>query len=165
MATSRFEPYLLTEILRLFRDQIGAGNSWTAEEILRVLELGRGRRDIRHELSYLWKTYRFEDPEAWLTDLLGSLAELGLIVVDGHAEESSGFKRWRVADSWRPPPAPPRGDGGGGDNGGDLAPPAGDGDDDGGGGLREVLGHPVLFTLPRDEFARLVERLFDEVEP
>jgi len=37
--------------------------------------------------------------------------------------------------------------------------PAGPGD--GGGGVRQVLGHPVLFALPSEEFDDVVGRLFD----
>ncbi|MBA5639797.1 hypothetical protein H3H37_22300 [Duganella sp. LX20W] len=53
------------------------------------------------------------------------------------------------------------GDGrGGGDEGGGGGNSTGDGGTSGG-GVREILGHPYLFALPRAEFASLVDGMFD----
>lgn len=161
MVTSRFEPSLPVAVLRIFRDRIGAGNAWTDKEIWQALRDGNRWR----EYDYYWRSPRvrdFETDHQWLIAVLQSLVELGLVALDDNPEGSSGFQRWRIGDSWRPPEPPSGGDGGGGNVG-----PTADGgdDDDGGGGLREALGHPVLLALPQDDFDELVNGLFGEGQP
>jgi hypothetical protein len=164
MAASRSEPSLLTAVLRIFSDRIGAGSAWTVEEIWQALRDGNRWREYDFEFDYYWHrrgARDFDTPQQWLTAVLQTLAELGLVALDDSPEESSGFQRWRIGDSWRPP-EPPGGDGGGGN----VGPTADGGDnDDGGGGLREALGHPVLLALPQDDFDELVNGLFGEVQP
>jgi len=164
MATSRTEPSLLIEVLRLFRDRIGAGSAWTVEEIWQALRNGNRWSDYDFEFDYYWRSLGardFDTPLQWLSADLQSLAGLGIVALDDSPEGSSGFQRWRIGDSWRPPEPPSGGDGGGGNIG-----PAADGgdDDDGGGGLREALSHPVLLALPQDDFDELVDSLFGEVQ-
>jgi hypothetical protein len=162
MATSHYEPSVFLAVLRIFKDRIGAGSAWTVEEIWEAL----GEVDRRHDLALDFEFYRlglgdYKTPQQWLTAALHSMADLGLVAIGDSPEESSGFPRWRIAESWRPP-EPPRGGDGGGSNSG---PTNDDGDDgDGGGGIRETLGHPVLFALPGEDFDDLVNALFDEVQ-
>ena len=170
MATARPASSLFINVLEIFRDQIGAGNAWTVEEIWQALLDLRPMHFAERELWFLYGR-RFsgrmpDEPLQWLSAALNDLAELGLVAPAGSPEESSGFPRWRIGESWRPPEPPSGGgnDGGGGD--GRIRPAADGGDgDDGGGGLRETLGHPVLLALPQGDFDALVDGMFEEVQP
>lgn len=164
MATFRSEPSFLIAILQLFKDRIGTGGAWTVEEIWQALLDGNRWR----EYDFEFELYRrlpgarvINNPQQWLTAVMQSLAELGLVAPDDNLEEYSGFQRWRIGDSWHPSEPPSGGDGGGGN----VRPTADGDDDDGGGGLREALGHPVLLALPQDDFDELVNGLFGEVQP
>lgn len=165
MAPYRSEPSLLIAVLRFFRDRIGTSSAWTVEEIWHALQVDNRWARYEFGFDYYWGrlgTRDFDTPQQWLTAVLQSFAEMGLVAVDNISEESSGFQRWRIGDSWRPSEPPSGGDGGGRN----IAPTAGGGEeDDGGGGLREALGHPVLLALPLDEFNELVNGLFGEVQP
>lgn len=170
MATSRRASSLFIEVLQIFRDRVSKGDAWTVEEIWHAMMDSNRWYHWEHEFDLLYR-YRYassqsDDPLQWLTWLLKDLAELGLVAPADSPEESSGFPRWRLGESWRPPEPPSGGgdDGGGGD--GRIRPAADGGDgDDGGGGLREALGHPVLLALPQGDFDELVDALFEEVEP
>jgi uncharacterized membrane protein YgcG len=69
---------------------------------------------------------------------------------DGRSKDSDGNGNGNGGDSGG------RGPGGPGDRRGGPGGPG-----DGPGGIRQVLSHPVLFTLPSDEFEDVVGRLFD----
>ena len=164
MATFRSKPSFLIAVLRIFKDRIGTGSAWTVEEIWQALRDGNRWREDVFEFERYWHLFGardFDPPQQWLTDVLQSFAELGLVALDDSLEGYSGFQRWRIGDSWRPPEPPSGGDGGGGN----VGPTADGGDDDGGGGLREALGHPVLLALPQDDFDELVNGLFGEAQP
>lgn len=168
MVTHRPTSSLTIEILRIFRNRIQKNSAWTVEEIWQALK-NRNLRGYRaHELEiYLIDSSfgrDFPNPLQWLLFVLEDLAELGLVTPADSAEESSGFPRWRLGDSWHPPEPP---SGGGDGDGGRIGPAAddGDGDDGGGGGLREALGHPVLLALTKGDFDKLVEDLFEEEQP
>lgn len=161
MATYRPASSISTAVLQIFKDQIGTSSAWTVEEIWQVLrqDVYMPYRDIEFDF-YFFRDHP-DTPVQWITTVLKDLAKLGLVKPANSPEESSGFSRWSIGDSWHPP-EPPSGDGGGG--GGDrINPGADDGDSDGGGGLQEVLGHPVLLALDQDDFDDLVEGLFEEV--
>lgn len=82
--------------------------------------------------------------------------ELGLVAPFENEAMLYENQRWRIADSWQPP-----GRSGGGDDG--RGPTRDDGDgNQGGGGLTEVLSHPVLFSLDKDDFEAVIEGLFAE---
>jgi len=161
MATSNFPPSLEIAVLQVFRSRIGANSAWTVEEIWDAV-----CPDHFSDPFFFWREYLFtsyDSPQQWLNSSLLYLAELGLVAQAESSEESSGFPRWRLGQSWSPP-EPPSGGGDGG--GGRIGPSAEDGDgDEGGGGLQEALGHPVLLALSQDDFDELVDGLFEEVQP
>jgi len=169
MTPTCFMSLIPIAVLRIFRDRIRVGSAWTVEELWQELLCDNiWRYNFKFDY-YRWNRLGacdFNTPEQWLTSVLQSLAELGLVALDDSSEESSGFQRWRVGDSWRLPEPPSGGDGGGDGGGGTVGLTADGGeDDDGGGGLREALGHPVLLALPQDDFYELVNDLFSEVKP
>lgn len=151
---------LVLDIMQLFQRGVGIRSAWTAEEIWAQINEEVLRRRGYEELYFLrlGLPRDIRDRVKLIEAILGSLAELGVVSGEGKRETSSGFERWRIAPSWRPPELPPSGDGGG------DAPGAlneGDGQRGEGGGLRETLSHPVLFALDQDGFDQLVDGLFD----
>lgn len=162
MATYHPASSISTAVLQIFKDQIGTSSAWTVEEIWQVLinDVYMPYRDFEFEF-YFFRDYP-DTPLQWLTIVLKDLAKLGLVKPANSPEESSGFSRWSIGDSWHPP-EPPSGNGGG--DGGRINPGADDGGDGDGGGLQEVLGHPVLLALDQDDFDDLVDGLFEEVQP
>jgi len=147
-------------LLRVIRDRSAKQSPVTKEELLSDLRaheaLWRYYPILLYELANLLRS----DPKQLIEETLESLAELGLVTRAADREETSGFERWQVADSWQPPIPPKSGDGyGGADTPG--TPDAGGGDDDGGGGLREALGHPVLFALDKEDFAAMIADIFE----
>jgi hypothetical protein len=93
---------------------------------------------------------------ARIEDMLRQLAALG--VVQENIARENGPALWAPAGNWHSPewydngepPAtnPPNADS-----------PAG-GDDGGAGGIREVLGHPILFALEKSDFDALLAGMF-----
>lgn len=147
------------DILRIIRDATARGEFLTGAEIF-------GRLDERmywYGFDPLWSQLARPDPqeaEGAMADILDQLIELGLICQHSDREESSGFARWRAADTWR---ISPDKDGGGGDPPPPGDAPAGGGPvGGGGGGLREALSHPVLFAMDRDDFENLIDGLFED---
>lgn len=135
----------------------------TIEEIAQEL-MNRFFRNFKYYRNYQRSEYylsrrilfntNFRELQDFLTNVLEDLAELGL-VTPASPEESSGFSRWRLGDSWHPPEPP--------SDGGDGPPTDSSDDNEGGdGGVREVLGHPVLLALTREDFDELVDGLFEE---
>lgn len=166
-ATRLRHSFLITDILHFFRDRVGESRSYTVEEVLHGLQEQDFDPSRHSDAYYYWRRRllleRIHSYPRYLARFLGVLAELDLVVPDDSSEDSSGIQTWRIGDSWRPR-EPPRG-GGRGD--GPIGPSGDDGgsnDDDGGGGLREALGHPVLFALPEDAFDELVSDLFSEIQ-
>ena len=152
---------LVLDIMRLFQ-RIGTRGAWTAEEIwVRINEETPGFRWYEEPYLLRWRVSQdIRDPVELIEAALRSLAELGVISGEGERETSSGFERWRIAPSWQPPELPSgRGGGGDGDVPGERN--EGDGEDGEGGGIREVLSHPVLFALEKDDFEQLVAGLFE----
>lgn len=147
------EDRFVVDVLRLFHRGAGGRESWAQEEILAQI-------NSEWPWSNLYFRHRWRSTEEQLESVeavLDSLAELGLIAEDRDREESSGFRRWRVAQSWQP------GEQAGGRNdGGDVPRGTTEGDegDGDGGGLQESLSHPVLFALDHEDFDRLVDGLF-----
>lgn len=151
---------LVLDIMRLFQRSVGRRVAWTAEEIwVQINEEVFWSRSYE-ELYFLRRGLPpdIRDPVKLIEAILGSLAELGVVSGEGERETSSGFERWRITPSWRPPELPP-----GGDGGSDVPGTLNEGDGQGGegGGLRETLSHPVLFALDQDDFDQLVDGLFD----
>lgn len=99
-------------------------------------------------------------PNEALSAILDDMVELGLLR-RAEPQGDTGFDRWGLAATWKPV--------NGRQDGGNDLPPIDPGDgsdgDDGAGGLREVLGHPLLFALPPDDFDELLESMFAEVAP
>jgi len=159
MATQGYRVHnLVLDILRIVRDAASRNEHLTAAEIFGRLD----ERIHRYDHDPLWRQLARPDPherEGAMAQILGQLTELGLVTPHPSREGSSGFERWRVADTWKPLT-------GNGDGGRDGPPPdevgtAGGPGGGGGGGLREALGHPVLFAMDRDDFERFLEDLFE----
>lgn len=165
MPTREASPSLVIALLRIIRDANAGVQGLTREDLLEKVVRSRYSYLIdepdRYYWPYLLDEMPYDDQLRLMDEFLGSLADLGLIAQSHESNQMGEFKSWRIADSWRPP-RPPDG-GGGGDGGNDNILGAGaPGDDDEGGGLRETLGHPVLFALPTDEFDDLTAGLFEE---
>ncbi|MFW6849960.1 hypothetical protein ACN262_03780 [Burkholderia gladioli] len=93
--------------------------------------------------------------DAWWGHVMDDLSELGLVEqMTGHGDQENEV-RWRMGASWQPPPSN-NGGGRGRDDGPDAPR-----DDDEGGGIREVLGHPMLFALDVEQFDELLARMFE----
>jgi hypothetical protein len=159
MATVNAGFSLVLDIMRLFRQGDGKQDAWTVEEIQAQISENLPWRRWYWEPHYLRRSLsgNIQDAPTVIRAILASLGELGVVSVHGERETSSGFERWRIAPSWRPPALPPNGDGGG-----DVPGAVNEGDGEGGegGGLRETLSHPVLFSLDQDDFDQLVDGLF-----
>ncbi|MGN8112117.1 hypothetical protein ACTJLB_29400 [Paraburkholderia sp. 22098] len=151
---------LVLDMLRFFRDRIESKNVWTLPEIRESLFGDWSQWPFIDEYGTLPEPFFDDGVDEVIGNVLDSLSELGLVAIDSDYEATSGFPRWRLADSWQPPKPPKNDDGG---RRGNSEPPGGGDDGDGGGGLREVLGHPVLFALDEGDFDRLIGDLFDEV--
>lgn len=143
---SPFPSYVLT-ILKAFQYANNPARSLTRDELIGLCLDGRNGVD---RISSERLVIRIEK-------ILHELTELGLITPDVEYEQTSGLMRWRVADYWRPPPN----DGGGG-RGDNKSSETNESNDGGGGGLRETLGHPVLFALDHNDFDHLVSGLFED---
>lgn len=158
--------FLTHEILWLFGPNSGRQVAWTVEEIWFLISSGgvpgsRSKEEYR-ELRF-WYGHSARTGLEAVRETLVSLADLGLVQKDTMREESSGFERWRIGEAWKPPERPYRGGGNGGNDGPGAPDGGGGGDDGGGGGLRETLGHPVLFALDPEDFDNLVDGLFEGV--
>lgn len=115
-----------------------------------------------------WLTHRWQIRASYdeVYELLRQLEHLGIVLsLQDPASVKTMHIKWAVRAGlppdwetvWRD-----GGNGGDGDNGnGQMPSPAPDGDDPGGNGLREVLAHPVLFSLPEHQLKALIDHAFD----
>lgn len=146
----RENPYFFTDMMVVLRDL-----TLTAD--LEFIERAMIKQRHRHERgwSYFDKyDYFLPRVRRYLRELLDDMAEVGIVVAVGEGEN----RRWGLNSDWareerrnedrEKPPSPPD------DN---LSPGGGDGDGNGG-GLREVLSHSLLFSLPPEDFDKILSR-------
>jgi hypothetical protein len=96
-----------------------------------------------------------EQEDRYLRSVLDDMKGAGVLESAGDAEDQHWRlnRRWPQGGEWREqPPRPPT----------DDNPPRDGNDGDGAGGLREVLGHHLLFALPADEFDAAIARAVGE---
>lgn len=150
-------------LLEIFLENRNKSGGLTREQLLvllrRKIEKGDTYKSYRIYLRY----YRFVSVKKRINsefDLIDFLTDnlRGLGLINDWIDKESGQRHWSIADSWPPPKPPSDGGGGGGNISGGTG---GGGNDNGGGGLREVLGHPVLFALARDDFNSLIDNMFE----
>lgn len=165
MASGRPSRSLVVRLLQLIRD------TSRQQRPLTVLEL---RAEFSREgwplYDFRYYDNRFDSRlEEVIKQVLYELKDLGLVQAASF-QTDTGFERWEAGEGWKLSIGT-KGDGNSNDGagGGGQGPrfPAGDDgtpDDDGAGGIREVLGHPLLFSLDEFAFDQLVEDLFTSEE-
>lgn len=142
-------------LLRLIRDASAQQRALSVAEMmleLRELDSTFLKDYLNHSAGYSHNAER-------LNRLLAELKDLGL-VGSSSIHPDTGMQLWTVGENWHPARAD------GGDSGGDNRPPRPPGNDGGdpdggdGGGIREVLSHPLLFSLDQTDFDQVVDTLF-----
>lgn len=150
MAGSRRDT-LVIEVLRVMREALMRGERLTTAEVVsRLPEQRRWYYDFYRHLALL---------EDEVESIIRQLTDLGLVREDRGDCPVDGAERWTNGLDWTP-------GGGGGNEGGRGTDGPGQprGGDGGGGGIKEVLGHPVLFALPAADFNAVLENLFVELD-
>ncbi|MCW0159662.1 hypothetical protein [Burkholderia pseudomallei] len=155
----------MIEVLHVLRDAAARGELLTLDEIVRHVADKYNRHHAEtNGQGRMPPPYLLQKPYLYFwSRIMNDLADLGLASQAPDREWSSGTVRWGVGGSWHPPAS----DGNGGNNrggGGDGNDPGRPEGEDGGSGLSEVLGHPVLFSLPGEAFDALIDGLFEEVQ-
>ncbi len=147
-----------TEVLLfIFRNHRGQALSLNQLQDIVETEYVNNLQSWKRSRPYLhpsWWWYGFNDSQLrkWLEGSLQNLQRLDLIE-PGNSNSNllpeAGFPTWTMKGEWGGTGEPPQGPGGG------KPPP--EGEDFGPGGFREVLTHPILFSVSDEDFNELLD--------